>query len=110
MSSTLSGLGLELATATPGSPTPPTYIRGKKMLDHIWVCPQLHASVTGYGYLPFYSVLNSDHRGVFVHVKMRHHKYSKAIRTDSRKLSSQNHVSVVRYLDSLRLPIENHKL
>ena len=110
MSSTLSNLGLVLATATPGVPTPPTYNRGTKTLDHIWVCRKLHTSVTGYGYLPQHSIMSSDHRGVFLHVEMKMQRYLSVPRIGSRKLSSRNPASVVRYLDNLRPQVANHNL
>ena len=82
MSLTLTKLGLILATKTPGVPTPPTNNRSRKTLDHIWVCSELHTSVTGYGYTPFHSIMTSDHRGVFIHVRMRMLRYSQVARPD----------------------------
>ena len=110
MSSTLTSLGLLLASAAPGNPTPPTYIRGRKTLDHIWVTPDLYDSITGYGYLPFHSVMTSDHRGVFVHVKLSRYRDNLHQPFDSRKLSSRNPASVVKYLDSLRRATTNYNL
>ena len=66
--------------------------------------------MTGYGYLPFHAILNSDHRGVFVHIKMKTLKFQQIVHHDSRKLSSRNPASVVRYLDTLRPQVANHML
>ena len=106
----LTKLGLILATKTPGVPSLPTYNRGRKTLDHIWVCSELHASVTGYGYTPFHSIMTSDHRGVFIHVRMRMLRYSQNTRPDSRKLLSRNPASVVHYMDNLCPSVANHRL
>ena len=69
MTAAMEKLGMVNITSPPRETTPPTYSRGKRTLDHIWVTGGLVSSVVGYGYLPFELGFDSDHRGAFVDIR-----------------------------------------
>ena len=71
MTTAMLKLGLVIVTSSPGDVTPPTYSRGKKTLDHIWVSSSLRPLLSGYGYLPFNEGFISDHRGAFIHLRLK---------------------------------------
>ena len=110
MTSIMTGLGLVLATCSPDETSPPTYIRGKQTLDHIWISSDLRPIVTGYGYLPFKAAFDSDHRGSFLHLQLKHIVSPNPIEGTKRKLVSKNPTKVVKYLDSVRRMVHNNKL
>ena len=45
---------------------PPTYARGRRRLDYIFVTPGLETSVKKCGILPYSDIIDSDHRCLFV--------------------------------------------
>jgi hypothetical protein len=50
------------------SATTATYARGTKKIDYILMTPELLPLVRRSGMLPFYSGINSDHRGLFIDI------------------------------------------
>jgi endonuclease/exonuclease/phosphatase (EEP) superfamily protein YafD len=45
---------------------PPTYARGTQRLDYVFCTPNLLASVTRCGILPYSEIIDSDHRAIYV--------------------------------------------
>jgi hypothetical protein len=79
-----------------------TYARGKNVIDHIFGSKSLLQSVSKSGYLPFYEgAWLSDHRPAFIDLQVNMEAPSDHKRS-SRKLSSNNHKAVSRFLDNVK--------
>lgn len=104
MSSVMTQLSLELASAILGKYITLTYNQFKTTLDHVWMSIDLY--ITGYGYRAF----KSDHCGVFIHLKLHHCSNTPIQAGDKIKLSSKNPASVLKYLDDLKPKVNNHPL
>eukprot|EP00978_Attheya_sp_CCMP212_P024289 scaffold76097_cov33-Attheya_sp.AAC.1 len=57
---------IDLMATRLGADLPETYVRGKKMIDHIFGSPRLEDAIECVGYLAFNDGILSDHRGLFI--------------------------------------------
>ena len=111
MTKQLEGAGMINATSPPGSDGPSASRRpGNRVIDHIWITQDLVQFVTAFGYLPFGLGMQSDHRGLFVDVKIMQHEPPPLPRWIRRKLDSKNVCSVERYLKSVRRLVKAHTI
>ena len=90
--------------------TPETHKQGCKTIDHVWVSPCLQDLITGYGYLPYDLGMSSDHRGLFVDLRLSRGRYQAVNQNVARKLNSKNVQNVERYLEEANGMAEEHNL
>ena len=50
---------------------PRTCERGSQAIDHIWTTSNVYSQITQAGYAPFHFIKHSDHRGLFIDLKLR---------------------------------------
>ena len=97
----IKGMGLVNAIVDKEKKTPETYKSGKKMVDHIWVSPDLKDDIIGAGYCRYDEVFNSDHRSSFI--RLRDEPSLEATgRKGIRILNSKNEKMVEEYIKCLR--------
>ena len=106
-------LGLvEAITYLNSAPVPPTYQRGSRPIDGIFIAPQLLTTAAG-GYLAFGDAIPSDHRAIWLDLHLpeicpphpeRH------IKPTARRLQCKDPRIVARYNDELLNIIQSHNI
>ena len=96
-----------------GEGCPKTYIQGSHQIDHIYGCPRVAQNTTNAGILPFKHGIDTDHRGLYVDVKV--HNIFRSSTTDlknipQRKLSSKNKKHTEALRDTIRKGCINQKI
>ena len=111
MTKRLEHASLVNVTSPGGEGAPPSSRRpGSRVIDHVWVSNDLLPVLTAFGYLPFGLGVWSDHRGLFVDLKMSKVENPSVPCSVQRKLDSKNCRSVERYLKRVNALVLVHSI
>ena len=89
---------------------PPTFLRGTKPVDHVWVTSSLIEDISNFGFLPKKEYFEANHRGIFLDVNVGTPVYNSSPQFGSRGINSGNVKSRGKYLDAIAMKRQKFNL